>query len=89
MKVSPVSPDALPVSSRAVLAALLLILLGLGVFARTFTLNIALLDRDTAGYLTPRLSFLSGQGLQQTAGRDWLYPLFLAFSLQTTGSFAG
>ncbi len=89
MKVSPVSPDALPVSSRAVLAALLLILLGLGVFARTSTPNIALLDRDTAGYLTPALSFLSGQGLQQTAGRDWLYPLFLAFSLQTTGSFAG
>ena len=46
-------------------------------------------DPDTWGYLNPALSWLSGQGFQQTDGRDWLYPAFLAFFLKTTGSFHG
>jgi len=46
-------------------------------------------DPDTWSYLNPALSWLSGLGLQQTDGRDWLYPALLALFLKTTGSFAG
>ena len=44
---------------------------------------------DTWGYLNPALTWLSGLGCQQTAGRDWLYPALLALFLKTTGTFAG
>ena len=44
---------------------------------------------DTWGYLNPALTWLSGLGCQQTAGRDWFYPALLALFLKTTGSFAG
>jgi len=46
-------------------------------------------DPDAWGYLYPALSWLGGSGLQQTSGRDWLYPAFLALFLKTSGSFAG
>jgi len=46
-------------------------------------------DPDTWGYLNPALSWLSGLGFQQTDGRDWLYPAFVALFLKTTGSFHG
>jgi len=46
-------------------------------------------DDDTWGYLNPALSWLSGLGLQQTDGREWLYPALLALFLKTTGSFVG
>lgn len=46
-------------------------------------------DPDTWGYINPALSWLSGQGFQQTNGRDWLYPGLVTLFLKTTGSFAG
>lgn len=46
-------------------------------------------DPDTWGYINPALSWLSGQGFQQTNGRDWLYPGLVTVFLKTTGSFAG
>ena len=46
-------------------------------------------DPDAWGYLYPALSWLGGFGLQQTSGRDWLYPAMLALFLKTSGSFAG
>lgn len=46
-------------------------------------------DPDTWGYINPALSWLSGQGFQQTNGREWLYPGLVTVFLKTTGSFAG
>ena len=50
---------------------------------------VPLADPDTWGYLNPALTWLSGIGLQQTDGRDWLYPALVALFLKTTGSFTG
>jgi len=50
---------------------------------------VPLADPDTWGYLNPGLMWLSGNGLQQTDGRDWLYPALVTFFLKTTGSFTG
>ncbi|EDY20562.1 hypothetical protein CfE428DRAFT_1759 [Chthoniobacter flavus Ellin428] len=51
--------------------------------------RVPLADPDTWGYLNPALTWLSGQGFQQTDGRDWLYPTMLAMFLKTTGTFTG
>jgi hypothetical protein len=45
-------------------------------------------DPDTWGYLNPALSWLGGQGFQQTAGRGWLYPAILAAILKIGGDFS-
>jgi hypothetical protein len=44
-------------------------------------------DGDTWGYLRPALHWLSGLGFEQTYGRDWLYPAFLAGILKISGDF--
>jgi len=44
---------------------------------------------DSWGFLNPALSWLSGDGFQQTNGRDWFYPGILTLFLKTTGSYAG
>jgi len=51
--------------------------------------RVPLADPDTWGYLNPALTWLSGQGFQQTDGRDWLYPAMLAMFLKTTATFTG
>lgn len=45
-------------------------------------------DPDTWGYLNPALTWLSGLGFQQTAGRNWLYPGILAGILKFGGDFS-
>jgi len=57
--------------------------------ARSVWPVVPIADPDTWGYLRPVLTWLSGLGFQQTDGRDWLYPAFLALFLKTSGSFAG
>lgn len=44
---------------------------------------------DSWGFLNPALSWLSGDGFQQTNGRDWFYPGLLTLFLKVTGSYAG
>jgi hypothetical protein len=67
----------------------LLAVLAIAWKARSAMPRVPISDPDTWGYLNPALSWLSGSGLQQTDGRDWLYPALLALFLKTTGSFAG
>jgi hypothetical protein len=45
-------------------------------------------DPDIWGYLNPALTWLSGLGFQQTAGRNWLYPAILAGILKFGGDFS-
>lgn len=51
--------------------------------------SLPLADGDSWSYLSPSLTWLSGQGFRQMDGRDWLYPAMVALFLKTTGSFAG
>jgi hypothetical protein len=67
----------------------LLAILAVAWKARSAMAPVPISDPDSWGYMNPALSWLSGLGLQQTSGRDWLYPAFLAFFLKTTGSFSG
>jgi len=70
---------------------ILLLLGGIFIFAayQRFSLPIwPVADPDTWGYLNPALSWLAGKGLQQTFGRDFLYPVFLLLVLKTTHTFS-
>jgi hypothetical protein len=67
----------------------LLVVLAIAWKERSAMPRVPISDPDTWGYLNPALSWLSGLGLQQTDGRDWLYPALLALFLKTTGSFTG
>jgi len=65
----------------------LLIFFGVGIYQRFSLPNVPFSDPDTWGYLSPALSWLGGRGFAQSAGRDWLYPAFVAFALKTGGAF--
>ena len=67
----------------------LLVVLAFAWKARSVWPAVPIADPDTWGYLSPALSWLSGLGLRQNVGRDWLYPAMLALFLKTSGSFAG
>ncbi len=66
----------------------LAVVLVLGAVARFSVPNFPIPDFDSPGYLSPAISWLSGEGFRQAAGRDWLYPAFLALVLKTAGSFS-
>jgi hypothetical protein len=57
--------------------------------ARSVWPSLPLSDGDTWGYLSPALTWLSGEGFRQADGRDWLYPAMVALFLKSTGNFAG
>lgn len=70
---------------RWVIALLFILLLAFSAkqkFARPLT---PIFDPDTPGYLNPALSQLSGQGLLQTQGRSFLYPVMVLALLKVTG----
>lgn len=69
-------------------AVVLAVILVLGALARCSVPNFPIPDFDSPGYLSPALSWLGGEGFNQAAGRDWLYPAFLAFVLKAAGSFS-
>jgi hypothetical protein len=79
-------PDGLLLAAQGLV---LLAILAAAWNARSAMPAVPISDPDTWGYLNPALSWLGGLGFRQTAGRDWLYPAFLAFFLKSTGSFAG
>lgn len=66
----------------------LAVVLVLGAVARFSVPNFPIPDFDSPGYLSPAVSWLNGEGFRQAAGRDWLYPAFLALILKTAGSFS-
>ena len=66
---------------------LLLVFLGVGIRARFSLPTVPFSDPDTWGYLSPALSWLGGRGFLQSAGRDWLYPAFIALALKTGNCF--
>lgn len=69
--------------------AAFLVVLGCAWKSRAGWPSLPLPDGDTWGYLSPSLTWLSGQGFRQMDGRDWFYPAMLALFLKTSGSFAG
>ena len=72
---------------KAGLWAVFILLMAAGCFVRASLPDLALSDRDTWGYLSPALSWMNERGFQQEVGRDWFYPLFLAWALNI-GSIA-
>ncbi|MBV9875704.1 MAG: hypothetical protein JO025_13310 [Verrucomicrobia bacterium] len=71
------------------LLSMVLLLVGViwGIVQRIHLPAVPLATLDTWGYLNPALSWLSGQGFQQTYGRDWFYPAILFVTLKTGGDF--
>lgn len=67
----------------------LILLIVAAIQARTGLPTIPLSTWDSWGFLNPALSWLSGDGFQQTNGRDWFYPGLLALFYKTTGGYAG
>src|SRR5215469_5115717 len=78
------------VIERVDVLAILLLLVGViwGIVQRTYLPAVPLATLDTWGYLNPALSWLSGQGFQQTNGRDWLYPAILFLTIKIGGDFS-
>jgi hypothetical protein len=73
----------------AIELAVLFIVLGIAWKTWSPWPSVPIADRDTWGYLSPALTWLSGLGFRQVDGRDWLYPAMVALFLKSTGSFAG
>lgn len=65
----------------------LIVIMAIGWRARAALPDLVLSDRDTWGYLSPALSWMSDRGFHQEAGRTWFYPL-LVHACLTTGSIA-
>src|SRR6516225_10677546 len=59
-----------------------------GIVQRTYLPAVPLMTADSWGYLNPALSWLSGQGFQETAGRDWFYPAILFVTIKVGGDFS-
>ena len=72
------------------LLSIVLLLVGVfwGIVQRTHLPAVPLATLDTWGYLNPALSWLSGQGFQQTYGRDWFYPAILFLTIKVGGDFS-
>jgi len=72
------------------LIAILVCLVGIFAFAiwQRFSLPLVpISDPDTWGYLRPALTWLSGEGMQQTHARSLAYPAFLLLPLAVHGTF--
>ena len=70
--------------------AVLVCLVGIFAFAiwQRFSLPLVpISDPDTWGYLRPALTWLSGEGMQQTHARSLAYPAFLLLPLAVHGTF--
>jgi len=70
---------------RGLLALLFVLLLAYAAGQRFAQPLTPICDPDTPGYLNPALSQLSGQGLQQTHGRSFLYPVVILGLLKASG----
>lgn len=70
--------------------AIVLLLVGViwGIVQRIHLPAVPLATLDTWGYLNPALSWLSGQGFQETNGRDWFYPAILFLTIKVGGDFS-
>ena len=68
--------------------ALLLVGVSWGIVQRIYLPALPLPTWDTWGYLNPALSWLSGQGFQETDGRGWFYPAILFATIKIGGDFS-
>src|SRR6516165_2406649 len=86
---SALSPERAVIKSADVLAIVLL-LVGViwGIVQRTYLPAVPLATPDSWGYLNPALSWLCGQGFQETAGRGWFYPAILFITIKLGGDFS-
>ena len=69
------------------IVAILVLLAGIfwGIIQRSRLSAVPLWTGDTWGYLNPALSWLSGEGFEQTNGREWLYPAIIFVTLKLSG----
>ncbi|MFY9988063.1 MAG: hypothetical protein WAK31_25135 [Chthoniobacterales bacterium] len=70
--------------------SIVIVLVGviLGIAQRKNLPAVPLWTPDTWGHLNPALSWLGGDGFQQTQGRDWLYPAILATTIRFGEGFS-
>ena len=86
---SALSRERAVIRSVDVLAiALLLVGVSWGIVQRIYLPALPLPTWDTWGYLNPALSWLSGQGFQETDGRGWFYPAILFATIKIGGDFS-
>jgi hypothetical protein len=81
---------ARPLVQWSDVVAIVIVLIGVvwGVVQRRHVPAVPLWTLDTSGYLYPALSWLRGEGFQQTNGRDWLYPAILFVTIKSGEDFS-
>lgn len=86
---SSASLSARPFIQLVDVIAIAIVLIGVvwGIVQRRHLPAVPLWTLDTWGYLSPALSWLTGQGFEQTNGRDWLYPAIVFATMKSSGDF--